>query len=76
MNRNRFINQFCECGKPAVIRSANAMACQRCADLTSEGDAPKTAGIPDRGPRHCGWVSIREACNGFLANAGLSTKFQ
>lgn len=72
----KFLNKFCECGQPAVTRSANSMACQRCADLTSEGDTPMRGGRPERQPSHCGWVEFRQRCNAFFAAHGLSTEFQ
>lgn len=72
----RFTNQKCECGKPAVVKSANSMACERCAELTSERDVQTTCGVPDRNPEHVGWTLIRAACIRRLAVAGISMQFQ
>lgn len=74
--RRRFANKFCECGQPAVTRSANNMACQRCADLTSDGDVPLRGGRPERQPAYCGWAEIRQRCNAFFVAHGLSMEFQ
>ncbi len=70
-----FRNKFCECGQPAVVRSANSMACQRCADLTSAGDIPETCGVRDRNPPHVGWTGIRDACLAITGPTILQTRF-
>ena len=69
----RFRNLFCECGQPAVIRSANSMACQRCADMTSGGDFQTTSGVKDRAEPYCGWSGIRAECLGFFKRNGMES---
>ena len=73
LRSKRFVNLFCECGQPAVTRSANSMACQKCADLTSDGDMPGRTGTIDRAERHVGWTEFRNACNLFFEERGMET---
>ena len=73
LRSKRFVNLFCECGQPAVTRSANSMACQHCADLTSAGDLPTKSGRRDSAERHIGWTDFRKACLEFFDANGMET---
>jgi len=69
----RFENLFCECGQPAVTRSANSMACQRCADSTAAGEFQTKSGKADRPERHVGWTDFRVACLAFFERNGMES---
>ena len=66
--------QFCDCGAPAVTKSANSNACARCAALTKAGEIRVVNGVRER----TGFIwqaSFKKACNDFLDRNGLCRGF-
>lgn len=71
----RFVNKFCECGQPAVTRSANSMACQRCADLTDRmgrQELSEVCGVRESAMPELGWQDISDACTAFFRRRGIT----
>jgi hypothetical protein len=68
----RYVQVTCGCGQPAVARSSNSMACQRCADLTSKGEVRQREGIRAEAIPELEWQAISAACVAFFRRKGMT----